>query len=91
MAESRKNIEDKKTEALLDTWASSRIAVFGQVSIMVVFGMTLFAGVGYLLDQKFGSFPGFFIAGLVIAFPSIQFLIYKKIKAYSLDKTTNLK
>ena len=83
--------EQKKTEDLMDTWASSRLAVFAQVSIIMVIGMATFAVIGYQIDQWLGTFPAFFIGGLVIAFPTIQFLIYKKIKSYALGRTSNLK
>lgn len=85
-----KTSDQNKTAKLMDTWASSRIAVFGQVSVMTVLGMALLAGGGYFLDNALGTFPGFFIAGIVIAFPLIQFLIYKKIKSYAVGRTNNL-
>jgi len=81
--------DQKKTAALMDTWASSRIAVFAQASIMMLIGMGLFAGAGYLLDNSLGTFPGFFIGGLVLAFPLTQFAIYKKVKSFSQDKVNN--
>jgi len=86
-----KTSDQEKTEALMDTWASARVNVFVQTTAMVVVGTALFAGSGYLLDQWLGTFPGFFIAGIVVAFPAVQFALYKKFKKYSKVKIDNLK
>lgn len=75
----------------MDTWASARVSVFFQTTGMVVVGTALFAGAGYLLDQWLGTFPGFFIAGIVIAFPAVQFALYKKFKSYAKGKVDNIK
>lgn len=86
-----KTSDQQKTAKLMDTWASSRISVFFQTSAIVVVGTTLFAGTGYLLDQWLGTYPGFFIAGIVIAFPAVQVALYKKFKHFAKGKIDNLK
>ncbi|MFT7183938.1 MAG: F0F1-type ATP synthase assembly protein I [Oceanicoccus sp.] len=86
-----KTSDQKRTEDLMDVWGSSRVSIFFQTTGMVVVLTALFAVVGYYLDQWLGTFPGFFIAGIVIAFPAVQFALYKKFKSYSKVKLDNLK
>ena len=76
----------KKSEHVLDTWKSSRIAVFGQVTAYTIIIIAVVAGGGYLLDQQFDTFPALFITGLVIGFPLTQLVIYKKVKKYARGK-----
>lgn len=75
----------------MDAWGSSRVAVFMHATAYMLGGTAVLAGAGYLLDQWLGTFPGFFIGGVVIAFPLVQLAIYKKVKSYSSQKVDNLK
>ena len=85
-----KTSDQKKTEALMDTWASSRITVFFQTTAIVIVGTALFAGLGYMLDMWLNTSPILFIGGILIAFPAVQFALYKKFKNFAKGKIDNL-
>ena len=82
--------DQHKTEALMDSWASTRVYVFLQTTAMVVVGTILFAVAGYLLDLWLGTSPAFFIVGVFTAFPAVQVALYRKFKSYGKTKIDNL-
>ncbi len=49
------------------------------------------AGLGYLADRYFDSSPVGLIVGLIVAFPVLQYSIYKQTMSLINDKTNNKK
>ncbi len=80
----------EKTKQALDKWSSSRLSTFFQVSAYTVTTMAVLGGGGYLLDRLLFTYPIFFMIGLIVSFPLVQVLLYKKFKKYaevSLEET----
>lgn len=75
--------DDKNVDSALEAWQSSRLAAFFQVTAYTVSTMFVLGGGGYLLDQQLGTYPALFMIGLIVSFPLIQFLLYKKFKQFA--------
>ena len=79
-----KNSEDQKAQDKTDEYSQKlhadlpRRLLDSTVIILVMVGF--FAFVGRYLDGVLGTHPWLFIAGIVIAFPLSQYLIYIRIK-----------
>jgi len=84
-------IQKPKNSLLIDTWSSSRIAVFGQVTFITISVMATLAGGGYLLDQWLGTFPTLFIIGLVVSFPLAQAVLWRQVKGFAQSKVKETK
>lgn len=88
-------MEDKKPK--IDDNPLKDIMFGGQLSILLRIVPTTLsiiavcAGAGYLIDQEIGSSPVGLIIGLVVAFPVLQYSIYKQTKSLINSKLNNKK
>jgi F0F1-type ATP synthase assembly protein I len=73
-------MDEKKTSKLERLMFSEHYKITLRVITITVGSMAILAGGGYLLDQQLGTYPTMFIAGLVLAFPVTQVVIYKTFK-----------
>ncbi len=76
---------------LMDSFARNRITIFLHATGYTIVNVAVISGLGYLLDQQLGTFPGFFITGLVLSFPLTMVLIYKKFKKFALKEIDKVK
>lgn len=79
MAKSKEKID------LVETYAQSRILVFGQSVIYTLIVIAIFGLLGYFLDQQLGTYPKLMIAGIVISYPFTQYVLIKKVKKLAKD------
>ncbi|MBD3270678.1 hypothetical protein GF376_04075 [Candidatus Peregrinibacteria bacterium] len=67
----------KKMEHLM--FNKHYLITFRVIAITIV-SIAIFAGIGYLLDQIFQTYPLFLIIGVVSAYPLSQIFTYKVFK-----------
>jgi F0F1-type ATP synthase assembly protein I len=53
-----------------------------RVLLITVLIVVVFTGLGYMIDKFLNTKPLGMIAGLLIGFPTTQFVIYKKFKNF---------
>ncbi len=74
---------DKKNEEMKEVLIGrNHLQITLRVLFITVLIVALFAGLGYLVDVNFGTKPLGMIAGLLIGFPTTQFVIYKKFRNF---------
>lgn len=74
---------DKKNEKLKDmVVGKDHLQITIRVLLITVLVVALFAGLGYMIDTWFDTKPLGMIAGLLIGFPTTQFIIYKKFRNF---------
>lgn len=81
--EDKKNSEDS-VESLM---FKGHLAVLLRVVPTTLSVIGVCAGIGYLVDREIGSHPVGLIIGLVVAFPILQYSIYKQTKALINNRT----
>jgi F0F1-type ATP synthase assembly protein I len=69
--------KDRKQYAFNMTLA----AVAGQVGFLTVIIVIVFLVVGWWLDNRLGTYPGFLIGALIISMPVTLFLMFKVVRA----------
>ncbi len=79
----KEKTQEKEQNNILDTFANSRLTIFLHSTGYTLVCLGLLAGGGYFIDEKLGTQPILFIAGLVISFPLSMFILYKKFKHYA--------
>ncbi len=58
-----------------------------RVILITVLTIGILGGTGYILDKSLGKFPLFMAAGLLIAFPTSQIIVYKVFKKITQNKS----
>ena len=59
-------------------WLAS---IVGEIGFLIAIPLVLFALLGRFLDQVFGSFPLFFLIGILLAIVSSTYIVYKRTSA----------
>lgn len=78
--------EEKKTD--INILLTNRLIIFLHIAFYTVTTLAVLGGGGYLLDQYIKTFPIFFISGLVISYPLVQIVLFKKLKKLINKKTS---
>lgn len=74
---------DKKNDKLKEVLiGKDHLQITIRVLLITVLVVALFAGLGYMIDTWFDTKPLGMIAGLLIGFPTTQFIIYKKFRNF---------
>lgn len=70
---------------ILDAWSKGRIAVFAQVTGITIATMGILGGLSYYVDHALGTFPVLFIIALILSFPLVQLLLWRKLRNFGDD------
>ncbi len=87
----KKSGNEEKDGVNVELFTNSRLTIIAQVATYTIITIGVLGGLGYLLDQQFGTFPKIFIAGLALGYPLTQLVIYKKLKKFAQNKVENSK
>ncbi len=67
----------KKSHSL-DVMYQKRIQMTISIAVITLGGISLFAGIGYLLDSYFNTKPILLFVFIILSFPLTQLLLYKR-------------
>ena len=69
----------------MDVMLTKRVQMTISIVVITLGGITLFGGMGYLLDQYFGTKPILMFALIILSFPITQLALYKRVKQLTKD------
>ena len=67
----------------------NRVRMFLHVTFISLLVCAVMIGLGYMLDLYLDTKPKFLIAGLVLAFPLTQFVVYLHVKKFTNNLSNN--
>lgn len=82
--------ESKESYPAVDNYARLRISMFMHAGIYTILMIAIVGGLGYLLDQVFGTYPKLLIVGLFLGYPLTVIVLRKQFKKIAEKKVKKI-
>jgi F0F1-type ATP synthase assembly protein I len=82
MSKDRPQSNSGNGDSLMDHYAKHRLNVFMQVTALTILVIGIIGGIGYALDTVLETTPLGTIISLVLAYPILQFILFKKFRRF---------